>query len=248
MATRIHEELNVLVVDDDDALRSLLVDVITREEHQAVPAESAERGLELLPYWTFHVAFIDQNLPGMDGIILGEYLRRNNSDMVIVMITGDDTEKIRRRSRDLSLQFLAKPFQVEEIRDVLDVAIRSYRNTASSVSCGADYAPAIAAHYQDLPAQFSMPHASSRIEDRLISVIRRSLNDMATARYTERDRVVALSGLLAAQVLGIQLPRAGSGATLFEQYDLIMKDRGTAPAFEGETDGIGSVAPRDPCR
>ena len=55
------------------SLRGLLVDIIGRGGHQAVPVASAEEGLELLPIWTFQVAFIDQRLPGMEGLVLGQY-------------------------------------------------------------------------------------------------------------------------------------------------------------------------------
>ena len=235
MARGDQEMLNVLVIDDDEAVRGLLVDIISREEHQAVAAESAEQGLELLPYWTFQVAFIDLHLPGMDGIVLGEYLRRNNPEMVIVIVSGDDTKQLERRSRDLSLRFLAKPFRVPDILGVLDTSCRAIRDggPASSTAESCDFYPSLSKYYQDLPAHFSMPKVPARIEDRLITMVRRSLSDLGSAgRYSERDRVVALAGLVAAQVLGIQLPRTSAGATLFGEYDAIMKDRGKATAFE----------------
>lgn len=231
------EVLNILVIDDDDAVRNLLVDIISREEHQVVPAASAEQGLELLPFWTFQVAFLDQHLPGMDGIVLGEFLRRNNPDMTIAIVTGDPDERVERRSRDLSLRFIPKPFLVEDILDVIDAWIEASRERerVSSIRGGVDYYPAISTYVQDLPACYAMPNLPNRIEDRLVSTVRRCLTDLRSARrYTERDRVIALSGLIAAQVLGISLPRTSSGMTLFEEYDQIMKDRGKATAFDGE--------------
>ncbi|OQB11600.1 MAG: Sporulation initiation phosphotransferase F [Deltaproteobacteria bacterium ADurb.Bin207] len=237
MAQGDHEVLNVLVIDDDEAVRSLFVDILSREEHQAVAAASAEQGLELLPFWTFQVAFIDQHLPGMDGIVLGEYLRKNNPDMMIVIITGDCDERVERRSKDLSLRFLAKPFRVQDILDVLDAWFEASREREriSSIRGGVDFEPALASFVQDLPACFAMPNVPARIEDRIVTTIRRCLNDLRSSRrYTERDRVVALAGLLAAQVLGIQLPRTSQGMTLFQEYDEIMKERGKATAFETE--------------
>ena len=238
MARGDHELLNILVIDDDEAARRLLVDIVTREEHQVVAAASAEEGLELLPFWTFQVAFIDQRLPGMDGIVLGEYLRRNNPDMTIAIVTGGGDERVERRSRDLSIRYIAKPFMVEDILDVIHTWIDASRDRERiSMARGvADYHPALPTYAEDLPECFAMPNVPSRIEDRLVTTIRRCLNDLKSARrYTERDRVIALSGLLAAQVLGISLPKASSGCTLFEEYDEIMKDRGKATAFESES-------------
>lgn len=233
-----HEVLNVLVIDDDPATRQLLVDIVTREEHQVLSAASAEEGLELLPIWTFQVAFIDQHLPGMDGIVLGEYLRRNNPEMTIAIVTGDGDARVERRSRDLALRYISKPFLVEDILEVVDSWINASREREriSSIRGGIDYAPPISTYVQDLPDCFAMPNVPARIEDRLVTTIRRCLNDLKSARrYTERDRVVALSGLLTAQVLGISLPKNSGGATLFEEYDQIMKDRGKATAFESES-------------
>jgi len=235
MARCDHEMLSILVIDDDEAVRTLLADIISREEHQAVCAVSAEQGLELLPFWTFQVAFIDHNLPGMDGMVLGEFLRHHNPDMTIVIITGDNTEKLERRSRDLAIRFLSKPFRVEDILDALDAASHTLRELSippSARPC-VDHRPSISAHYKDLPDHYAMPKVPARIEDRLISSVRRCLSDLGSAsRYNERDRVFALSGLLAAQVLGLQLPRTAGGATLFEEYDAIMKERGMATEFE----------------
>jgi hypothetical protein len=41
-----------------------------------------------------------------------------------------------------------------------------------------------------------------------------------------------LSGLLAAKVLGISLPRLASGRTPFEEYDAIMRQHGRRTAFD----------------
>src|SRR5688572_19886173 len=95
------EQLNVLVVDDDPNMRDLLAEVIHRSEHQVVTAESAEEAMQLLPYWTFQVAFLDQNLPGMEGLLIGEFLRKNNPDMMLALVTGDDDRRLQKKSKDL---------------------------------------------------------------------------------------------------------------------------------------------------
>src|SRR5690349_16857672 len=54
------EPLNILVIDDEVDLRNLFARLLNGEQHQVVLAESAEEGLQLLPHWTFHIAFVDQ--------------------------------------------------------------------------------------------------------------------------------------------------------------------------------------------
>ena len=61
------EELKVLVVDDEEMIRSTLVDCFEDEGFDVVPAESAEDGLARLEEGEFDCATVDMRLPGMDG-------------------------------------------------------------------------------------------------------------------------------------------------------------------------------------
>jgi CheY-like chemotaxis protein len=229
------EQLNILVIDDDEAMRSLLVDIIGKREHQVVVAESAEQGLALLPVWTFQIAFIDHNLPGMEGLLLGEYLRRANPDMTIAMVTGTDDPRVEKKSRALSLTFIPKPFTVEAILGVIDdyVELAKDREEARRQGNAADFEPPIARFVDDIADSYGIPKVPSRIHDRLVETLKRSLHNLASAaRYTERDRILALSGLLTARVLGVDLPRSSSGRTLYQEYDHLMKERGRRPEFD----------------
>jgi len=228
------ETLNILVIDDEADLRQLFARLLNGEQHQAVLAESAEEGLQLLPHWTFHIAFVDHNLPSMEGLVLGEYLRRNNPDMSIVMMTGSNDPRIERRSRDLSLKFLPKPFGIGDILGTIEEYLTTARDREQRRRHSVDPAfdPPIGIFTEELAESFDLPKVSDRVEDGLAQTIKRCLNNLTTAgRYNERDRVMALSGLLTARVLGVSLPRAKSGITLFEEYDRLMLERGRRPEF-----------------
>lgn len=233
-ATEVPDQLNVLVVDDTRAMRELLVEIVHREGHQAISAESSEKALELLPVWSFQVAFLDHNLPGMEGLLLGEYLRRSNPDMLIALVTGSDDTRLERRSRELKVTFIAKPFDNAEIHRVLETYIEVARERAAqrSLASETDFEPPIARFADELPESYAIPKVPGRISDRLVGTLQRSLNNLrSVSRYTERDRVVALSGLLTARVLNIDLPRAKNGLTLFEEYDRLMQSHGRRTEF-----------------
>ncbi|HWO13387.1 MAG TPA: response regulator [Polyangiaceae bacterium] len=228
------EPLNILVIDDEVDIRNLYARLLNSEQHQVVLVGSAEEGLQLLPHWTFHIAFVDQHLPGMEGLVLGEYLRRNNPDMSIVMMTGSDDPRIERRSRDLSLKFMAKPFAIGDVLGVIDDYLVTAREREARRRRSVDPAfdPPLGIFTDELARSFALPRVPDRIEDGLAQTIKRCLNNLTTAaRYNERDRVMALSGLLTARVLGVNLPRAKSGITLFEEYDRLMLERGRRPEF-----------------
>jgi len=231
------DQLNVLVVDDTAAMRELLAKIIHREGHQAITADSAEKALELLPVWTFQVAFLDHNLPGMEGLLLGEYLRRSNPSMLIALVTGEDDPRVEQRTRELSVTFIAKPFDNAQIHRVLEAYMDSARDRDArrSAASDEDFEPPIARFADELPRSFGIPTVPDRITERLVGTLKRSLSNLRSVnRYNERDRVVALSALLTARVLDVDLPRASNGLTLFEEYDRLMQERGRRTEFAAE--------------
>lgn len=226
--------LNILVIDDDQAMRDLLIQALTTHGHQAVAAESAESGLELLPFWTFQIAILDHNLPGMEGLMLGEYLRRQNPHMEILLITGSDDERLPRRTEALNISFLPKPFDLS----VIIRHIEDYRNRAqermqeANSESALDYAPTFTEYADMIGAAFSIPSVPARVSDRIVKTIQRRLNNLrSSSRYTDLDRSVVLAGLLTAKVLGVDLPRTHDGTPLEQEYDRLMENFGKRREF-----------------
>jgi len=234
MAEGADDDLNILVIDDDEAMRELLIEAITTHGHQVISADSAESGLELLPFWTFQIAILDHNLPGMEGLMLGEYLRRQNPHMEILLITGSDDERLPRRTEALNINFLAKPFDLSVIiRHIEDYRMRAKERMDEARSeSSPDYTPTFTEYAQDIGAAFSIPSVPDRVSDRIIKTIQRRLNNLrSSSRYTDLDRSVVLAGLLTAKVLGVDLPRTSDGTPLDEEYDRLMESFGKRREF-----------------
>lgn len=228
------DQLSVLVIDDEPQVCELIASAFTRRGDVVVTASSAEEGLEQLPYFTFQVAFVDHHLPGMEGLVLGGYLRRNNPDMQIALITAETDPKLRDQSEGLGLRFIQKPFEIPQLMEVADdfLLLCADRERQRRQQTDPHHVPSFAEHHQDLGALFDLPGVPERIASRLAQRIKECLNHIASsARYTERDRVAALAGLLAARVLGVALPRRRDGTTLFARYDQIMRDQGRRTEF-----------------
>ncbi len=229
------EELTILVIDDDEDMRRLLSQILYLDGHVVIAVPSAEDGLEQLPWHTFQVAFLDHNLPGMEGLVLGEFLRRNNPHMKVALVTGETDKRLERATRERSITFIAKPFDVAQIRDVVDAyrASASQRLQDSQEAADPGFDPRWREHLDALPEIFGMAGIPRRLEDRLIHQVRDSLSNLrSVSRYNARDRAAALAGLLTAQVLGIDLPRGADGRTLFEEYDAAMRLHGHRIEFE----------------
>jgi DNA-binding response OmpR family regulator len=80
--------LKIAIVEDNDDLRSLLIDALSQAGYFVRGAESAEQLDELFSENTFDVIVIDINLPGENGYSIASRYRRFNSRLNIVMLTA----------------------------------------------------------------------------------------------------------------------------------------------------------------
>jgi putative nucleotidyltransferase with HDIG domain len=105
-----------LVVDDEPALRSVLYRVLSAEGYSCREAESAADALRQLEAEPADLVLSDIHMPGMDGTELLAEVRRRWPDTGVVMITAvtDVRTAVECLSRG-ALDYLGKPFQVEEV-------------------------------------------------------------------------------------------------------------------------------------
>src|SRR5207344_2569920 len=115
------KRLHVLVVEDDDALRELLAEVLQGWGYQAVVVPSGGRAVELLETQLFEVAVVDIHLPEMDGVELLRHLKRHDPSIEVLMMTGDPTVATAVETLKLgAYDYLTKPLVLEELRHLLD--------------------------------------------------------------------------------------------------------------------------------
>lgn len=81
-------EKKILVVDDDDTIRTMLEEFFTDFGYIVRTAESAERAIEVLKEESIMVMYIDLKLPGMSGKELCQKIRMQNPLAIISAITG----------------------------------------------------------------------------------------------------------------------------------------------------------------
>jgi len=108
------ERGNVLVIEDDPAVRDLEELILHEAGFSATGVGSAEEALSLTSRRSFEVILQDLHLPGMTGLDLLEKLREQCPDTPVVVVTGDTDlrtaiECMRRGAYD----FLTKPIRTE---------------------------------------------------------------------------------------------------------------------------------------
>jgi len=108
-------ELRVLLVDDDDAFRATLADMLVREGLHVTPAATAEEALALLEEseTQFDLLLSDICLgPGMDGLGLARRLHQRWPELPFGLMSGLSPELLPNAERwDPAFAFLHKPFE-----------------------------------------------------------------------------------------------------------------------------------------
>ncbi len=112
---------SVLVVDDDEALRDLLVEVLDSWGYHVVAAGTAAQAIEVLRNQLFEVALCDIHMPEVNGIELLRQIKRHDPSIEVVMMTGDPAVSTAVEALKMgAYDYLTKPLVMDELRHRLD--------------------------------------------------------------------------------------------------------------------------------
>jgi PAS domain S-box-containing protein len=112
----------ILIVDDEQAIRTLVRDVLLRHGYQALTAGSVPEALELFRIHrdTIRVVLTDMMMPFVDGRDLVIHLRALNPSLKIIAFSGLATDSIQEEVLALGANaFLHKPVEVNRLMSVL---------------------------------------------------------------------------------------------------------------------------------
>lgn len=109
-------ETHLLVVDDDDRIRDLLKQYLSRHGHSVTTAPDAAAARKLFQTFSFDLAIFDIMMPGEDGLSLLKALRDDGNETPVLLLTArgqasDRIEGLRLGADD----YLPKPFEPEEL-------------------------------------------------------------------------------------------------------------------------------------
>lgn len=80
--------MSILIVENDVATRDLLAGVL-REDYPVIAVSSAEEAMEALREFSFRVALVDVNLPGMHGAELVGALNARHPEIAVIVMSGE---------------------------------------------------------------------------------------------------------------------------------------------------------------
>ena len=115
----------ISIVDDDDAVRNSLDDLIRSIGFRTQGFSSAEAFLSSSQARDTACLILDVRMPGMNGIDLQHQIVAANWRIPIIFITSHADDDARARALKAgAVAFLYKPFREEELLDALDAALK----------------------------------------------------------------------------------------------------------------------------
>src|SRR6266568_2051230 len=109
-------DYQILIVDDDESIRTLLAAVLAREGFQTVTARDGKEGLSLFRATSPDIVLMDIRMPGMSGIeAMRSMLELRPGAAVILMTAYADLDTAVQAIKSGVFDFIIKPFDLAEI-------------------------------------------------------------------------------------------------------------------------------------
>lgn len=112
----------VLILDDDDALRTLIRRILLLHDFQVLEAANAMEAMDLLASHDGDVDLIlcDLVLPGLSGREAANALMARRPDAAVLYMSGYSShDSFRRKLKEEGAPFLGKPFEIPELLEAI---------------------------------------------------------------------------------------------------------------------------------
>jgi two-component system response regulator HydG len=119
-------KLRILLVDDDPVARSVLENLLERDGHAIVTADSGEEAVPLAADQPPDVVVTDLQMPGMNGIELMRKLREQDGNLPVIVVTGfTEVDPAIEAMRAGAHDYLLKPVNVNALRVSIERAVET---------------------------------------------------------------------------------------------------------------------------
>jgi DNA-binding NtrC family response regulator len=110
----------ILVVDDDKAIRDVVLGMLMAMGCETIGAEDALKGLNIFQSNDCNIIVTDMDMPGMDGLHFAAHIKEISPRTPIVLMTGRAREQILDKVNGHYIDWiLYKPFGLEELEETI---------------------------------------------------------------------------------------------------------------------------------
>lgn len=126
---------HVLIVDDDEAVLTMLYKVIRSNGIEADTASNGKSALELVSRKTYDLILLDVNMQGMDGFQVIQEIRRRNINVPIIVVSGRVEDYDMLYGLDIGADdYVTKPFNPVVLGAKVKALIRRSQSSNASSS------------------------------------------------------------------------------------------------------------------
>jgi excisionase family DNA binding protein len=116
--------VNLLVVDDEEVTRQLIVSALQTGQRQIFAAASGEEALEIAKRSDLDLVLLDLIMPGISGVETFRQLHALRPELPVVIVTGyPDSDLMSRALETGPFTMLNKPIDINQLRKVVDVIV-----------------------------------------------------------------------------------------------------------------------------
>ena len=103
----------ILVVDDEEAVRNILSRFFTKKQYKVITAETSEQAISTLEREKVDAVLLDIQLPGLNGLETLRKIRATWPDVPVVMISGQQEEAVAKKAlQEGAFDYVVKPLDL----------------------------------------------------------------------------------------------------------------------------------------
>ena len=116
----------ILIVDDRVADARELGNTMVSRGFELEVVHNAFKALDIAKRWKPRVAILDVNMPGMNGLVLSQRLKDCADDPIVIFVTSDDSNEMRRLCLESGDDYITKPYDGENLLLRVQSKLRRY--------------------------------------------------------------------------------------------------------------------------
>lgn len=129
------QDIKLLIVEDDDAIREGIIDLLTLEGFDVTESRNGQEALSILTDWEPDMVISDVMMPKMDGhkLLQNYRIMSNGNEVPFLFLTALTDKTEQRKGMNLGADdYLTKPFTRQELLDAIHIQYKKYNNRKNS--------------------------------------------------------------------------------------------------------------------
>ena len=117
----------ILIIDDSEVMRRLLVEFLCDLGHEVFVAADGEEGVRLAVHHKVDLCICDMHMPKKNGLQVYRELSQQGHQLYFILTDSMPDRLSEQITSELAVHYLRKPFELTQIRAVLDRLLKPAR-------------------------------------------------------------------------------------------------------------------------